>query len=124
MIANQASRLKHSTLAWRCTSGFLVCTAGLTRFVEFAGFVGSYWFDMAFPAFLYIYLRKALGGKGESPIPPNLAISLAVLPAIALELLQLNGLYKGTFDVIDLVAYLSLAFPAYLIDRYETSMPE
>lgn len=111
-----------SKLMWRSALLFLVITGSITRFVDFEGFVGDYWFDMAFPAFIYIYLRKSLRTSEDhdsSPIQPNLAVILAIGPASLLEFSQYFNWYKGTFDLIDFLAYASLVVLAYLIDRLE-----
>lgn len=119
--------IARSKIAWRAAAIFAVITGGLTRFVEFEGFIGNYWFDMAFPVFLYIYLRKTIGISrkfNSIHLHPITALVLATGPALFLELLQYFGIYKGTFDLFDLIAYFSLAFPAYLIDKWEIASLE
>ena len=122
MESVQTRLANRSKLAWRIAALFAVATGGITRFVEFEGFIGNYRFDMAFPAFIYIYFRKALKpneANDSTPIGPNLALALAIGPAFLLEISQYFGWYKGTFDLIDFFAYSSLAVPAYLIDKRE-----
>ena len=114
---------KRNKIAWRIAALIAVTTGGITRFIEFEGFIGDYWFDMAFPVFIYIYLRKTLMSNESNyslSINPKLAFLLAIGPAFLLETSQYFNWYKGTFDLIDYFAYLSLVIPAYLIDKYET----
>lgn len=123
----QAFLGNRSRLAWRFAALVAVTTGGITRFVDFEGFIGDYWFDMAFPVFIYIYFRKSIRSKegpNASPIQPNLAIIFAIGPAFLLEVFQYFNWYKGTFDLIDFFAYLSLVIPAYLIDKYEVSITQ
>ena len=118
----QAILSNRSRLAWKFAALFAVTTGGITQFVDFEGFVGSYWFDMAFPVFIYIYLRKTItlsGRNDSSPIHQNFALLLALFPPFLLETAQYFNWYKGTFDPVDFLAYLSLVVPAYLIDRRE-----
>lgn len=122
MESVQAFLSKHSRSAWNFTALFAVTTGGITQFVDFEGFIGSYWFDMTYPVFIYIYLRKTRRAgehKYSSPIHQNIALMLALVPPFLLETLQFFNWYKGTFDPIDFLAYLSLVVPAYLIDRRE-----
>ena len=124
MESAQAFLKNRSKLAWRSAALFAVATGGITRFVDFEGFIGNYWFDMSFPVFIYIYLRKTIKSDeshDSSPIHPNLAIIIAIAPAFLLETFQYFNWYKGTFDLIDYLAYLSLVVPAYMIDRRELS---
>ena len=122
MESQQTFPTNRSRLAWRSVAFFAVITGGLTQFVDFPGVVANYWFDMAFPVFIYIYLRKKLKtdeSHGSSRIQPNLALILTIGPAFILETLQYFNWYKGTIDLIDYLAYISLVIPAYLIDRRE-----
>jgi len=115
-LSNRSKRL------WRIAALIAVTTGGITRFVEFEGFIGNYWFDMAYPVFIYIYLRKAFRtneANDSSSIHPNLAFILAIGPAFLLEIFQYLDWYKGTFDLLDFFAYSSLVVPAYLLDRSE-----
>ena len=122
MESVQSFLSNRSNIAWRITALIAVTTGGITRFIEFEGFIGNYWFDMAYPVFIYIYLRKVIRtneAHDPSPIHPNLALILAIAPAFLLEIFQYFNWYKGTFDLLDFFAYSSLVVPAYLLDRSE-----
>jgi hypothetical protein len=100
-------------------SGFL--SAG-TALVEIEGFWSSYLFDIVFPAYLYIYLRGLFQGKHVHQwlrgISPSTVFGTLVGITFVMEMCQYFGLYKGHYDPIDLVAYVSLLGPCYIADRW------
>lgn len=104
---------------WRMLLLFTGITAAVSRFVELGGFLGSYWFDITFPAFIYIYARKLhlpTEKSTASRVEYATALSLAIAPAIGFEFAQYFQFYDGTYDPYDFVAYISLVIPVFFLD--------
>jgi hypothetical protein len=107
--------------------GVFVLTATLTMSDVSAGFLTSYAADLIVPAWLYIVLRR-LAGHGPSRNPllrrfgrtPEIAAGGLFLGSCLTELSQMvwpHGLFAGTFDPLDLVAYGAGLLGCYLAER-------
>ena len=106
-------------------AGFLVLAlvSCATAFVNIPGFWSSYLFDIVFPAYLYIYCRGLFRAAehnnniiGYFSAEAMLVILVAV--TFAIETSQYLGIYKGFFDPLDYLAYLSILVPCYIFDTW------
>ena len=118
----QYSQNPSVTKAWRIALvilGLLSCAAAFT---EASGVWNNYVFDMSFPAYLYILLRGIHNGKPLYPwsarFSPTLLFCFIVGISFLVESLQYFGYYKGYFDSVDYLAYLSILLPCYLLDKF------
>lgn len=93
-----------------------------TALMEFEGFWSSYLFDIVFPAYLYIYLRGLFHGRYIhrylSQLSPTILFGMLILITFTMEICQYFGYYKGYYDPLDFLAYISLLGPCYLADRW------
>ncbi len=99
----------------------LFLTAG-TVLVEIEGFWSSYLFDIVFPAYLYIYLRGIFQEKHVHQwlrkLSPSMIFAMLIGITFIMEIGQYFGIYKGHYDPIDFLAYVSILGPCYLVDQW------
>ena len=112
-----AGNQDHLSVMWAC--GFL--SVG-TALMEFEGFWSSYLFDIVFPTYLYIYLRGVFRGKHVhqqlSHLSPSMIFGALIAMTFTMEICQYFGYYKGHYDPIDFLAYISILGPFYLADKW------
>ena len=111
------------TLFWKST---LIITGLSGLYAAFGGEPGfrtSYLLDMAGPAWNYILIRGQFNSTGKSilpiQIPPAAAFFLIGGICFIIETMQYFKIYDAHFDPFDYLAYVSLLFPLYLIDRWQ-----
>jgi hypothetical protein len=110
---------------WLLTAAFLI-----TAFISIqripAGFLSSYAADLTCPAWLYIGLRGLHGPKRPNRLgrffgaTPERAAGFVFGGSALTEVSQLwwpHGLFRGTFDVLDIVAYGTGVGLCYLFDK-------
>ena len=117
---------KHNKNApyWAITFVILLATGLLTINFDFGSFWKSYILDMVGPAWNYILFRGLFTNK-VSNIWTRLFTAtntflLLVFVSIGFETIQYFELYDSTFDGWDIVAYISLLIPMYIIDLYQS----
>lgn len=120
-MASIASRHDRAAPWWAATLVILV-TAGLsTSWIDLGAFWRSYVLDMVGPAWSYILVRGLYTRWADNAwtrfFTPGRTVLLVGTAAFGIEAMQYLELYEATFDPWDLVAYLSLLVPAFLVDR-------
>ncbi len=99
--------------------------AGLsTNWVDLGGFWKGYVLDMAGPAWNYILFRGLYTKWAENSwrkfFTPARTYLIFVLVCFLIEGAQYLELYDATFDPWDLLAYLSLITPAFILDAWSS----
>ncbi len=93
-----------------------------TLWVDYGTFWKGYLLDIAGPAWNYILFRGLFTFKADNKwtrfFSPNKTFFIFVFVCFSIELIQYFKLYDATYDPYDLLAYVSLLFPLYLIDSY------
>jgi hypothetical protein len=94
----------------------------LTTVVHRPGFWGGYVLDMVGPAWNYILFRGLFTSYRNTAwtrfFSPTRTLVLFVAFCFVVEAAQYLELYDSTFDPLDLLAYVSLLTPCYVIDRW------
>ena len=121
-------------MSWRVAYWFLlitiIVTAALNMLHVSAGFLTNHAADLFVPAWMYVVLRHFPGKRyfvnplnswlGKSP--ELAAISLFIASALT-EFSQLvwpKGIFPGTFDSLDIIAYGFGLLVCYVIDKRNT----
>ena len=89
------------------------------------GWLTSYGDDLAIPAWLYIGARNLDGGRtgrlqrtlGRTPEIAFLTIALASTATEIAQYFWPDGIFRGTFDPLDIVAYVVGAGAPYLVEK-------
>lgn len=107
---------------WALTMFILLITGVSTIYIKWGGFWNGYVLDIAGPAWSYILIRglftvfkKNRWTRFFTPIKSFLII---LLVSFGIESIQYFELYDSTFDPFDLLAYISVLLPLFLIDLY------
>ena len=118
--------------AWRIAfwilSGIFIATAALNLLEIDGGFWTSYAADLFLPPWLYIIVRRLAAGSsgrsgwlhawlGRSPTRAALAIFSGSAITEISQIFWPRGIFRGTFDPLDLVAFGAGLLACYLIDR-------
>lgn len=126
----QEARGRHDAAApWWAATLVILCVTGLaTNWIDFSdhptmqSFWKGYVLDMAGPAWTYILIRGLFTAWRDTPwarfFQPGRTFILCVGALSAIELMQYLQWYDATFDPWDLLAYISLLGPVYLVDRF------
>ena len=116
--------------AWRLASNLLlavfVAAAAMDMLHVDGGFFTSYAADVSVPAWMYIVMRRLAMPRGNpNPLtrwigltPARAAIALFLASAFT-ELTQIwwpHGVFSGTFDPLDIVAYGSGLLACFFFD--------
>ena len=115
---------RHNILAPYWAIAFiLLWGVGLsTLWIDFGTFWKGYILDIVGPAWNYILFRGLFTFKADNKwtrfFSPNKTFFIFITVCFSIELIQYFKLYDATFDPYDLLAYVSLLFPIYLIDSY------
>jgi hypothetical protein len=118
-------------ISWRVAYWLLLLifigTAILNMLRVKAGFFTSHAADLFLPPWMYVVLRHFPGRRfATNPITqwlgrsPELAAGSLFIASVFTELSQLywpRGIFAGTFDPIDIVAYGSGLLVCYLVDK-------
>ena len=108
---------------WKIAFIVLALISCATAFSDRSGFWSSYLFDIVFPAYLYIFFRGLIRldnfvSRTIGHLSANTALVILVGVTFAMETCQYFGIYKGYFDPLDYLAYLSVLLPCYFFDIY------
>jgi hypothetical protein len=107
-------------------SAVFVATAALNMLHVRAGFLTNYTADIVVPAWLYVALRGyAPGGRrgtlgrvfGRSPAVTALTLFAASTLTEVTQLFWPGGVFRGTFDPLDIIAFAAGLGACYLGDR-------
>ncbi len=126
MVTN-AKAVRHNRFARYWALGIVVlCSTGLsTTWIDIGPFWKGYVLDMTGPAWNYILVRGLFTGYKDNAwtrfFTPNKTVILMVLVSYGIESLQFFKIYDSTFDPWDLMAYVSILIPVYLLDLIQTS---
>ena len=115
---------------WSLFAIFLA-TAALNMAHIRAGFLTSYAADLFLPPWLYIVLRRlAMPGQSANPLfrllgrSPELAALSLFIGSVLSEVSQIfwpKGIFRGTFDPLDLLAYGVGLLVCYAVDKRQLS---
>lgn len=100
---------------------FLFGCAGLsTIWVDLGTFSNGYLLDITGPAWNYILFRGLYTAKADNRwtrfFTPTTTLFIFIVVSFGIETVQYFNLYDSTFDPWDLLAYVSLLIPLFLID--------
>lgn len=119
---SQSIESRHNKFAPYWAIGFLVlCLTGLsTIWIDGGPFWKGYVLDMTGPAWAYILFRGRYTAAASNTwtrfFTPGKILILFTLALFSIEGAQYLKLYDATFDPWDLLAYVSILFPLYLLD--------
>lgn len=105
---------------WAITMIILLGTGLSTIWLDLGAFWKGYVLDMAGPAWAYILFRNLFMSKVNNIwtrfFTPTRTFILFLIVCYGIETLQYFKIYNSTFDFWDLLAYISLLIPLFLID--------
>ena len=121
-MTHQVTNSNHNKYApyWAIAMAiFLILGLGTIN-LNWGNFWKGYVLDMVGPAWVYILFRGLFTGKANNfwtrfwtPLKTFLVL-FSVL--VMIEMAQYFKLYDGTFDPFDLLAYVSLLLPIFILD--------
>ena len=120
---------KHDQQAPFWATGLAVlCMIGLaTNWIDLGAFWKGHVLDMTGPAWTYILLRGRFTAKADNAwtriFTPSTTATLLIVACFGIEGAQYLGLYDSTFDPWDLLAYVSILGPLFVLDLM-TSEPQ
>lgn len=99
----------------------ILSVAGLSSiWFDLGKFWKGYLLDMAGPAWNYILFRGLFTKKTDNVwthfFSPDRTLILFLIICFGIEGLQFFKIYNSTFDPLDLLAYISILIPLYLLD--------
>jgi len=118
-----SERSRHDKHAPFWAVGLVVlCATGLaTNWIDLGTFWKGYVLDMTGPAWNYILFRGRFTKEADNCwtrfFTPTMTAALFVIVCFGIEGAQYLDLYDATFDPWDLVAYVSLLIPLFIIDQ-------
>lgn len=121
MVTNEKAA-RHNRFARYWALGIVVlCSTGLsTTWIDIGPFWKGYVLDMTGPAWNYILVRGLFTNYKDNAwtrfFTPNKTVILMILVSFGIESLQFFKIYDSTFDPWDLMAYVSILIPVYILD--------
>lgn len=125
----QAARRAWRVAYWILTAAFIVTAIISIQRVP-AGFLSSYAADLTCPAWLYIGIRGLHGPRRPNMFgrffgaTPERAAGVLIGGSTLTELSQIwwpHGVFSGTYDPLDIVAYATGVGLCYIFDRFTGS---
>lgn len=108
---------------WAATLVLLLIAGLSTLWFDLGAFANGYVLDMVGPAWVYILFRGLYTAKANTVwtrfFTPVRTLTILIAACFGIELMQYLNLYASTFDVWDLLAYLSLLTPLFLVDTQQ-----
>jgi hypothetical protein len=105
---------------WAITLIILLGTGLSTIWFDLGAFWSSYLLDLVGPAWAYILFRGLYTAKADNIwtrfFTPNRTLIIFLTVCFGIETLQYFKIYNSTFDFWDLLAYISILIPLFLID--------
>lgn len=122
----QAKEIHNKYAPFWAAAMFVFGITGLsTVWFDTGDFWGGYGLDIMGPAWNYILFRGLFTGYTENKwrrfFTPNRTFIIFVLVAYGIETAQYLEWYESTFDPYDLLAYVSLLIPLYLLDKWQAT---
>lgn len=114
--------IRHDKYApyWAATLLVLVILGLSTIWIDLGKFWKGYVLDMTGPAWNYILFRGLNTTYSDNAwrrfFTPNRTLAIFITVCIGIETMQYFKIYNSTFDLWDLLAYISILVPLYLID--------
>jgi len=118
----EASNSQHNRHApyWAAVLVLLWAIGLSTIWIDLGAFWNGYVLDMAGPAWNYILFRGLFTNKTDnvwtSFFTPIRTVTIFLIVCTGIETAQYFKLYDATFDLWDLLAYVSILIPLFLID--------
>ncbi len=115
-------KTKHNASApyWAAALIILCLTGLLTVWTDLGSFWKGYVLDMAGPAWSYILFRGLFTEYKENKwtqfFTPKRTYIIFVITCFGIEMMQYFEIYHATFDPFDLLAYISILTPLFIID--------
>jgi hypothetical protein len=102
---------------------FILCLTGVsTTWIDLGDFWKGYVLDICGPAWTYILFRGLFSSYSENRwtrfFTSWRTFFILCGVSFSIEGMQYLEWYPSTFDPWDLLAYVSILFPAFIIDRY------
>jgi hypothetical protein len=108
---------------WAAAMIIFGVTGLATIWIDLGNFWKGYVLDMVGPAWNYILFRGLFTGYRANRwtrfFTPLRTLLIFLIVCFGIEAAQYLGWYDATFDPFDLLAYVSLLLPIYIIDRYQ-----
>lgn len=120
------NKYEHDLVAPYWAAGlFLLVVCGVsTIWLDLGAFSKSYVVDMTGPAWNYILFRGRFTTQADNAwtrfFTPVKTFTIFVLVCFGIEAAQYLGLYDSTYDSWDLLAYVSILTPLFLLDRWQS----
>jgi hypothetical protein len=117
-----ARRIRHDRLAPFWAGCFVIlCATGLaTVWIDLGDFWKGYVLDMTGPAWNYILFRGLFTSYAENPwtrfFTPTRTFIIFIIVCFGIETGQYFDLYDAVFDPLDLLAYVAILIPLYIVD--------
>ncbi len=116
----------HDTFApyWAIGLFILAGTGLATVWLDLGSFWKGYVLDITGPAWNYILFRGLFTSYAEnfwrSFFTPKKTFFIFLLVCFGIEAAQYFNLYEATYDPWDLVSYVSILLPLFLLDSYQS----
>ena len=126
-MTSEIKKLHHDKNApYWATALVIFCATGLaTSWIDLGSFWKGYVLDMTGPAWNYILVRGLFSSYRDNAwrrfFTPGKTITLMLIVAFGIEGIQYLNLYEATFDPWDLLAYVSILIPVFIIDFTQTN---
>jgi len=105
---------------WAITLFVLLGSGLSTIWFDLGRFGNGYLLDMVGPSWAYILFRGLYTSKADNIwtrfFTPNRTLVIFLIICFGIETLQYFKLYNSTFDLWDLLAYISILIPLFIID--------
>ena len=100
----------------------VLCATGLAAtWIDGGLFWKGYLLDMAGPAWAYILFRGRFTAKADNNwtrfFTPQHTVVILIIVSFLIEGAQYFDLYEATFDPWDLLAYVSILIPLFILDQ-------
>ena len=123
-MENKKRQIHNKYAPYWAAAMFIFGLAGLsTVWFDTGDFWNGYGLDIMGPAWNYILFRGLFTGYRKTRwtafFTPNRTLLIFIIVAYGIEGAQYLEWYESTFDPYDLIAYISLLIPLYLLDRYQ-----
>lgn len=125
ILKTQAMSNNHNKYApyWALAFVLFLVLGLATTWFSIKGFWNSYLLDMVGPAWTYILFRGLFTAKANNIwtrfFTANKTVFILVIVSFGIESMQYFEIYPSTFDKFDLLAYISILFPIFIIDKMQ-----
>ena len=121
-MESNSIKIKHDKYApyWAIALLILWAVGISTIWIDFGGFWKGYVLDMTGPAWNYILFRGLFTSYTNNVwirfFTPKRTLTIFLLVCFGIETMQYLNIYDSTFDLWDLIAYVSILIPLFFID--------